>query len=51
MAALAPFDVALHVDGHGVVVAQSPAPGTPMSAGMPCRLVLAGPAAQPAASQ
>ena len=51
MAALAPFDVALHVDGHGVVVAQSPAPGTPMSAGMPCRLVLAGPAAQSAASQ
>jgi len=51
MAALAPFDVALHVDGHGVVVAQSPAPGTPMSPGMPCRLVLAGPAAQPTASQ
>jgi len=51
MAALAPFDVALHVDGHGVVVAQSPAPGTPMSAGMLCRLVLAGLAAQPATSQ
>jgi len=51
MAALAPFDVALHVEGHGVVVAQSPAPGTPMSAGMPCRLLLAGPAGQPAASQ
>jgi len=43
--------VALEVDGHGVVVAQSPAPGTPMWAGMPCRLTLAGPAGQPAASQ
>jgi cell division protein FtsI (penicillin-binding protein 3) len=51
MAALASFDVALEVHGHGVVVAQSPAPGTPMLAGMPCRLTLAGPAGQPAASQ
>jgi cell division protein FtsI (penicillin-binding protein 3) len=51
LAALASFDVALEVDGHGVVVAQSPAPGTPMWAGMPCRLTLAGPAGQPAASQ
>jgi cell division protein FtsI (penicillin-binding protein 3) len=51
MAALASFDVALEVQGHGVVVAQSPAPGTPMSAGMPCRLTLAGPAGLPAASQ
>jgi hypothetical protein len=51
MAALAPFDVTIDVRGHGVVVAQSPAPGTPMSAGMPCRLTLAGPADQPAASQ
>ncbi len=51
MAALASFDVALEVHGHGVVVAQSPAPGTPLSAGMPCRLTLAGPAGQPAASQ
>lgn len=51
MAALATFDVALEVRGHGVVVAQSPAPGTPMAAGMPCRLTLAGPAEQPAASQ
>src|SRR5215470_3340750 len=51
MAALAPFDVTIEVRGHGVVVAQSPAPGTPISAGMPCRLTLAGPADQPAASQ
>jgi cell division protein FtsI (penicillin-binding protein 3) len=51
LAALAPFDVALEVQGHGVVIAQSPAPGTPMSAGMQCRLTLAGPAGQPAASQ
>jgi len=51
MAALAPFDVTIEVRGHGVVVAQSPPPGTPMSAGMPCRLTLAGPADQPAESQ
>ncbi|MBF8288741.1 MAG: Penicillin-binding protein [Candidatus Rokubacteria bacterium] len=44
MAALAPFDVALEVEGRGVVVAQSPAPGTPMTAGMTCRLTLIGPA-------
>jgi cell division protein FtsI (penicillin-binding protein 3) len=51
MAVLAPFDVAIEVRGHGVVMAQSPAPGTPMSSGMLCRLTLAGPADQPAASQ
>jgi len=51
MAALAPFDVALEVHGHGVVVAQFPPPGSPMSIGMPCRLTLAGPAGQPAVSQ
>src|SRR6266498_5289961 len=51
MAALASFDVVLEVHGHGVVVDQSPAPGSPMSVGMPCRLTLAGPAGQPAASQ
>jgi cell division protein FtsI (penicillin-binding protein 3) len=44
MAALAPYDVALEVEGRGVVVAQSPAPGTPMTAGMTCRLTLTGPA-------
>jgi cell division protein FtsI (penicillin-binding protein 3) len=44
MGALAPFDVALVVEGRGVVVAQSPAPGTPMTAGMTCRLTLTGPA-------
>jgi len=44
MAALAPYDVALEVQGRGVVVAQSPAPGTPMAAGMTCRLTLTGPA-------
>jgi len=56
MAALAPFDVALEVEGRGVVVAQSPAPGTPMAAGMTCRLTLiapagTGPAGPPAASR
>src|SRR5262247_191576 len=51
MAVLAPFDVAIEVRGHGVVMAQSPVPGTPMSSGMLCRLTLAGPADQPAASQ
>jgi hypothetical protein len=43
MAVLAPYDVALEVEGRGVVVAQSPAPGTPMTAGMSCRLTLTGP--------
>jgi cell division protein FtsI (penicillin-binding protein 3) len=43
MAELAPFDVALEVEGRGVVVAQSPAPGTPMTSGMTCRLTLTGP--------
>ena len=43
MAALAPFDVALEVQGRGVVVSQSPAPGTPVTAGMTCRLTLSGP--------
>ena len=51
MAALSGFDVTLEVRGRGVVVAQSPAPGTPMSAGMPCRLTLAGPAWQPTVTQ
>jgi hypothetical protein len=56
MAALAPYDVALEVEGRGVVVAQSPAPGTPMTAGMTCRLTLTGPtgtgpAGLPAASR
>jgi len=51
MAAMAPFDVALEVQGRGVVVAQSPAPGTPMAAGMTCRLTLTGPAGPPAASR
>jgi hypothetical protein len=35
--------VALEVEGRGVVVAQSPAPGTPMTTGMTCRLTLTGP--------
>jgi hypothetical protein len=56
MAALAPYDVALEVEGRGVVVTQSPAPGTPMTAGMTCRLTLSGPvgtgpAGPPAASR
>lgn len=51
MAALAPYDVALAVQGRGVVVAQSPEAGTPMAPGMTCRLTLAGPAGPPAASQ
>jgi len=56
MAALAPFDVALEVQGRGVVVSQFPAPGTPVTAGMTCRLTLSGPsgtgpAGPPAASR
>jgi beta-lactam-binding protein with PASTA domain len=51
MAALAAFDVALEVQGRGVVVSQSPAPGTPMVPGMTCRLTLTGPAGPPAASR
>jgi hypothetical protein len=51
MAELAAFDVALEVQGRGVVASQSPAPGTPMEPGMTCRLILAGPAGPPAASR
>ena len=51
MAELAAFDVALEVQGRGVVASQSPAPGTPMAPGMTCRLILAGPAGPPAASR
>jgi len=51
MAALAAFDVELEVQGRGVVVSQSPAPGTPMAPGMTCRLTLTGPAGPPAASR
>jgi cell division protein FtsI (penicillin-binding protein 3) len=43
MAALASFDVALEVQGRGVVVSQSPAPGTAVTPGMTCRLTLNGP--------
>jgi hypothetical protein len=42
MAALASFDVALEVQGRGVVVSQSPAAGTPVTPGMTCRLTLTG---------
>jgi cell division protein FtsI (penicillin-binding protein 3) len=51
MAALAAFDVALEIQGRGVVVSQSPAPGTPMTPGMTCRLTLTWPALAPAASR
>jgi hypothetical protein len=43
MAALASFEVALEVQGRGVVISQSPAPGTAVTPGMTCRLTLAGP--------
>jgi cell division protein FtsI (penicillin-binding protein 3) len=51
MAALAPLEVAVEIQGRGVVVAQSPAPGTPIAAGMTCQLTLTGPAEPPAASR
>jgi cell division protein FtsI (penicillin-binding protein 3) len=39
--ALAPLDVRLELAGRGVLVAQSPAPGTPLPPGATCRLTLA----------
>jgi len=46
---LAPLEVRIEVTGGGVVTAQSPLPGTPLSAGAACRLTLASPAAAKAA--
>jgi hypothetical protein len=45
--ALAPLDVRLEVSGRGVVVRQTPPPGTPLPAGAVCHLALASPAARP----
>ncbi|HET7874771.1 MAG TPA: penicillin-binding transpeptidase domain-containing protein [Methylomirabilota bacterium] len=50
MAALAPLDVHVEIAGRGVVVAQLPPPGTPVTAGTLCRLTLAAPGTRPAAS-
>ncbi|OGK81026.1 MAG: hypothetical protein A2X52_16830 [Candidatus Rokubacteria bacterium GWC2_70_16] len=45
MDGLAPLGVAVEIAGRGVVIAQSPPAGAPLSEGMPCRLTLASPAA------
>ncbi len=47
---LAPFDVQFEIVGRGIVVAQSPAAGAALAPGAICRLMLASPAARPAAS-
>ena len=45
MEALAPLDVAVEIVGRGVVTAQSPPAGTPLTPDTVCKLVLASPAA------
>jgi len=50
LAALSPFDVQLEIAGRGSVVAQSPAPGTPLLPGAICHLILASSAAKTVAS-
>ncbi len=45
LALLAGYDVEVSVAGRGMVVRQTPAPGTPLAPGTPCRLELAPPAA------
>src|SRR5262245_3019676 len=51
MEALAPFEVRLAVHGRGVVVDQSPPPGSPLEPGTVCALTLASPVAGPAVRQ
>jgi cell division protein FtsI (penicillin-binding protein 3) len=48
MQTLAPFDVGVTVTGQGLVVGQSPPPGTPVENGTLCHLTLASLAATPA---
>jgi cell division protein FtsI (penicillin-binding protein 3) len=48
LALLGALDVDVAVAGRGIVVRQTPAPGTPLSPGASCRLELAPPAAVPA---
>jgi hypothetical protein len=50
MEVLAPLDVAVEIEGRGVVKAQSPPAGTPLTPGAACKLVLASPAAGPPAA-
>ena len=45
LAVLGALNVDVAVEGRGVVVRQTPLPGTPLVAGMSCRLELAPPAA------
>jgi hypothetical protein len=45
LALLGTLDVDVAVSGRGVVVKQTPAPGTPLGPGAACRLELAPPAA------
>jgi cell division protein FtsI (penicillin-binding protein 3) len=47
MQSLALLDVSLEVSGRGVVVAQAPAPGAPLTSGTVARLTLASPATRP----
>jgi beta-lactam-binding protein with PASTA domain len=46
LATLAPLNVAVHLDGRGRVVEQSPAPGAPVEAETSVRLTLVGAAAR-----
>ena len=48
---LAPFGVRIELHGRGVVVDQSPAPGSPLAPGTLCSLTLASPVARPAVRQ
>ncbi|PWU17216.1 MAG: penicillin-binding protein [Candidatus Rokuibacteriota bacterium] len=46
MAVLAPFDIALEINGQGLVRSQSPVAGSPLTPGSLCRLTLASPIAR-----
>ena len=48
LAALAEYDVEVELQGSGRVLAQQPAPGSPLDPGSTCRLRLGPPAARPA---
>jgi hypothetical protein len=50
MQALAPLDVQLEIRGRGLVVAQWPPAGAPITSGTVCRLTLASPTAASGAS-
>ena len=50
MQTLAPFNVRIEVNGHGLVQSQQPAAGAPLTPETVCRLTLASPTAGPAVS-